>query len=70
MVALKLGEVVTHGGSAVLEGGTENEFKRAVLACSKSSCASPGAQKWAPGPCVHTIFVRSGQSTALFSELR
>ena len=27
------------------------------------------AQKWAPSPCVHTIFVRSGQSTALFSVL-
>ena len=27
------------------------------------------AQKWAPSPGVHTIFVRSGQSTALFSVL-
>jgi len=26
-----------------------------------------GAQKWAPGPSVHTIFVSSKQSTALFS---
>ena len=28
-----------------------------------------GAQKWAPGPSVHTIFVSSKQSTALFSLL-
>ena len=28
-----------------------------------------GAQNWAPGPSVHTIFVSSKQSTALFSLL-
>ena len=27
---------------------------------------SAGAQKWAPGLSMHTIFVTSGQSTALF----
>ena len=27
------------------------------------------AQQWAPAPCVHTTFVRSWQSTALFSVL-
>ena len=32
-------------------------------------CTRDLAQKWAPGPYAHTVFVRSGQSTAMFSLL-